>query len=1625
MLETPSIAVIHPGGNDRYEIREAPIGQGGMGVVYRAYDTVTRRHVALKTLTGSVDAAALEMFEREWSVLARISHPNIIDILDKGTFEQDGQIRPYFVMPLLRGATLDQLIKHSSERLTVEGVVDIISQVCRGLQAAHDQNLVHRDLKPSNIFVMDDDTIKIIDFGIAHLADTRSVTGMKGTLQYMAPEQLEMKPPTPLSDIFSLGVVCYEALTGRRPFARKTDSEVVDAIRTYVPPPATEVNNAVNQMISRTVHKAMAKQSWHRFTNAREFGDTLKRALRNEPIERFDKSKIQGRLDRIRKAQSEGDYQFAAEILTELESEGHIDPDMSVLRLQIDQTVRQRNIRQLLENARTRIEEDELPLALQKIQSVLEIDPLNADALALKGQVERQRSERQIENWFRLVRQHIDNQDYGQARQGIGEILKINSSETRARELLATIDRTEAELIKAQEEKQKLYDAALALYRKGEISTALGKLERLLEINRTGPRSPNPERDAQYQSLYNQVRSEHDAVRNAYTEARRHLLEKNFAKAREICDESLAKHPDDHLFQALKLEIHEAQRQQQSATVAEINRRVEAEPDLDKKFSILTDAVEKHPDERVFQASLDLVRERRDLINSIVTRARQHEDRGQFADAAGQWDILRNIYPKYPGLDFELERISRRREDQSRNDNKARWVEQIDRHLDLGDYTKAQELLNQANLELPGDAELEQLGGVVQTGLRRNVEASALVVSGQTLIAQSRFEEGLDHLRQAERLDDRNPAIRAALMSAIVKRARELMLADWKSAEPLVIEATELDSSDPVVRGLSTLIDDYKKQEAVNRIVVEARNLQAGGDMQGALRRVESGLNTYPNELRLSQLYNTLRSATSESRRKETLAPTGPKAVLQPPPAPKLPASPPAAPNPGPPRASTAPPPAENAKDLELPPTVKTTILPSVVLPAASVEPRPPGPLKPGKGIPARPEAPPPVIVPGPRPPSPASPNRSRLIWGAGAAAIVVIAAALFFRSNQPPVVTETKPALLSSVPLKFSSNVAGAHYVLDGQPVTDLDKATVAPGSHKAEATLEGYTSDFKDFSVGKNRPETVVLAFNLQPLLPELRVSSDLKSGKYILDKGTPADLQDGSLVRESIAAGPHTLAILDGTRPIFSFGFTAEPKEPVKLTEALGSKTSPGLIVSSLGSSAHIYSTPGLKGGLDGQPLVPIPAEGLAVPLSANQAARFIVDDGKSKPRTVPIEFSPLPILSVFLSGAAERLPLVINANVPDATVLINGHPLTRPMAAGTRTVLLPPGTYKFKVVHEGYQDVSEQTVTIKSGDTNLQPLTFQLAEVVQAATLIVDNAPSGAEVLVDGTRAGLATGTSSAFKEIAPGTHLIAVRKTNYEDFRQTLDFKNNAQVHLNAAGMKGPGVVNIKVVPQNAVIMYHRDGDAASVTVENNHSLDLRAGTYEFSAEAPNHFPKKDLITISSGKVYDVSWTLPARVIANTVRPGGPQPDDVFVNGPAWTVTPSQYWLHAGKGISFLKRSEGLHAFNLVNPKDGKDIVGLKMRKIVFVVDYSGPDNQVLYTLDAHNLSRRATINGSAQENFKTESGIGGKILGIIVEVSPSTIVVKNSGGRVLDTYKRTGNPGKLGFVDEVAVAPFR
>src|SRR5207249_379814 len=211
------------------------IGRGGMGMVYRGWDEILEREVAVKTLTleGSLDEESRRRFHIEAKAAARLQHPNIITVYELG--EDRGL--PFIAMELLPGTDLEGLMR-SGEPLMLQEKLDLVIQVCRGLAYAHEHKIVHRDIKPSNVRVLEDGSVKIMDFGIAKLGGTGvTKTGMMvGTVHYMSPEQIRGETLDGRSDLFSVGVILYELLAGRRPFAGEGVTAVLYKIINDEPP---------------------------------------------------------------------------------------------------------------------------------------------------------------------------------------------------------------------------------------------------------------------------------------------------------------------------------------------------------------------------------------------------------------------------------------------------------------------------------------------------------------------------------------------------------------------------------------------------------------------------------------------------------------------------------------------------------------------------------------------------------------------------------------------------------------------------------------------------------------------------------------------------------------------------------------------------------------------------------------------------------------------------------------------------------------------------------------------------------------------------------------------------------------------------------------------------------------------------------------------------------------------------------------------------------------------------------------------------------------------------------------------------------------------------------------------
>ncbi|MCL4807591.1 MAG: serine/threonine protein kinase [Thermoanaerobaculia bacterium] len=287
-----------PSAAARYELRDR-IGGGGMGVVSSAFDRQLRREVAVKVLRPELagDTVVRAQFTEEAVVLASLDHPGAVPVYETGTLE-DGS--PFCAMKKVRGATLrDILFQRGAEsvasREDLAHLVDVFERVCQTVAAAHARGIVHRDLKPDNVMVDELGAVFVMDWGLAysvHPAEAGAHVSapapgeIAGTPGYMAPEQARGRADQigPHSDVFALGTILYEILTGKSPFREGTAQEALKAVQEVEPPPAVRVNPRAGRALSAVCRKAMSKEPGLRYPTARELAEEIRRYREFRPV---------------------------------------------------------------------------------------------------------------------------------------------------------------------------------------------------------------------------------------------------------------------------------------------------------------------------------------------------------------------------------------------------------------------------------------------------------------------------------------------------------------------------------------------------------------------------------------------------------------------------------------------------------------------------------------------------------------------------------------------------------------------------------------------------------------------------------------------------------------------------------------------------------------------------------------------------------------------------------------------------------------------------------------------------------------------------------------------------------------------------------------------------------------------------------------------------------------------------------------------------------------------------------------------------------------------------------------------------------------------------------------------
>jgi serine/threonine protein kinase len=1611
----------------RYELQQQ-LGEGGMGVVWRALDTKTGSYVAVKVMKDISDPLAVEFFTKEWRALAEMCHPNIVDVRDVDVIEENRQKKPFFVMPLLRGATLAELIADASARLTLGRIVEIITQVCRGLQAAHQRGLVHRDLKPSNIFVMEDDTAKIIDFGVVHLAGSKSVTGQKGTFQYMSPEQAQLREITPASDLFSVGVILYEALTGRKPFACNTAEGTMEAVIKYIPPPVSEINPSINQSVSRVVHKCLAKQPIHRFANARELAETLQKAFRNEPV--FDTTKIEPRIERAKAAFRSGDEVFASEILAELEAEGNLDPRITVLRTQIDSSAKQKKIRQLLESARARMEQDEIPLALDKLREVLELDPQNADGLAMRHTMEKQRSETQIAKWMELAQTHLGHRDFSAARHAVQEVLAIRGGDTRAFDLLEKIESTEADAKRIRDQKEQLYNSAIRAYQNGEIETALSKLERLFSVAQTNPNAAIPERDAVYQSFYNEVRSEHDFIHSALEDAQRQFSERNFAGAMAVCCGLLVKYPNDGIFQALKIRIEDAERQELSAYIAEVSKRVESEPDLDRRVNILREACERYPNEAQFAQQLKLIRERRDLVNSIVAKARQYEERGQHVEAISQWDILRNIHPQYPGIAFELAQCKEKRDRQAREDEHSRLVQEIDGLMQGRAYTRAIECASAAMQEFPGDTELGGLRTLAEQALERAKQSRWLFEEAQRVLTEKDPDRAAELLRRSFSLDPRGPGLRDSLVTVLAERARTLVDQNWREAESLYQEANELDSSHPAVRALRSSLSEAKRQAFVGQCLADCRALVAAGNPQAAAERVRAARAEYPNDLRLEQYAASLQKELNEARRREEKAKD--TAVL-----------------------------AENRQLLEQNPDRAN--LRAILERSYAIRAKQPDDAEIGQivaefemtarrvagfddlsqlfrmepaltgtdsrsAVMSAPRLVPPRVEErkGPTLVEKAADKTSSLPeqvtrkesvsqvvlrevgafagkvpafvgpagkwYAVGMAAMIVlmaVAAYIIIRMASPP-----RPIVVTPRPtqgIRITALPPDSTITSDGKSVSD----GVAAIGATIEVSRVGYKT--KRVQIQQESDGNVTL----EPEPVHLSIQIPENGGTVQLDGQKIADLSGGLLDEYDLPPDgtTHKLSVAAQGKQIFIIDFKTPAGSRPRLVEMEGTDA---FAVTSLGNVATVYGGNALRNIQFRGQNIAVGAAG--ADLNLNEENSEVKFGEGSNVGSVAIDVANAPGLAVHSLNANGQI--VIKANVDKATLTVDGVAVRR--RRNGWIVSRPPGSHNFVLSAEGYVTQEWSMTTQRRQAMNKTIALTPKAAAATVAALVITGGTPGAEVELDGNRVGELdeSGNLRLSNVLTAGKHVVALLKAGYEARMSELDVKPPSEGILNDVKLSASAaMLTFETDVKSVMVKYRRVGEAQFSETAAPNKVAVAPGSYEIVAHAPGF---QEFHTQENVGRENIAVALKLVAVRDFLFQ---DPDQLTHEGE---------WIKAKKAGAYVNLKPGMLHENLIFARPGKTLLWNK--KVEWLIETSERHTRVQYAIEGQKLTRRLVVgeqtSDAVETKADTQSASQNTSLSVHVAVEGAHVRITNDKGIVLDDFTATGQDftnGRIGL----------
>ncbi len=776
----------------KYEV-VGVLGQGGMGVVYRARDPRIGRDVAIKTLTEgfSGEPDMLKRFYQEAGHTGNLRHPNIVTVYDFG--DEDGL--PYIVMEFLDGEPLDKLIRNK-EQLHISAKLDIIEQVCGALAYAHLQGMIHRDVKPANVIVQRDGLVKLLDFGIARTGQqqqsdrgmTRTGT-LVGTPAYMAPERLRGEPFDGRSDIFSTGVMLYQVLTGVLPFDADYPA-ILHQILQEEPSPLSNYLASHPPLLDQIIARALAKDPFERYAHASDMAADLNAVgaqLKTERIEQL--------MNEARAAVEAESYPLAKQILSRILRLNAQNAEAKQLMAAVDQYFNRQKLRERVEQLRKSAAEAIVARnwehTIATCTEALHLDAGNPDITALlaRANAGKQTTE-QIQQLMREAESARHSGNYDSARSFAGKAAELDPENTRILAICKVLDQ-EAEEARRKARFRSLLDNAqtsLTAFRLIEASTALTQAE---EIAPADPELLRLKDDLEAASRQEERKRLVDTLQEQATMAL------SLEQVQEVTSEvarALEKFPAEPTLLRLKIQLEPRLREyERKRLIAEVSEACRRLPPVEA-LTRIREALAQLP------GNAELLK-----LESAITQRLTREQREQML--AQHMSKARSLLEDHLYLETvkvlelcEKEGFSSPEMTELMNLARSAAAERISQDLVERSFLEAKRLLEEENFEEVLKLLPPVLQRVDEPALRRQLDEAAQ----KQRILEKRVDEliaDVDRLRDLELFDAAIGLIRAE--PAGVRQAGRVQAALEACTAAVAGEASRLESLGAIYAGLN------------------------------------------------------------------------------------------------------------------------------------------------------------------------------------------------------------------------------------------------------------------------------------------------------------------------------------------------------------------------------------------------------------------------------------------------------------------------------------------------------------------------------------------------------------------------------------------------------------------------------------------------------------------------------------------------------------------------------------------------------------------------------------------------------------------------------------------------------